>query len=101
MAIGTLLGVEVIRANAKHVIALNADAMEHRFMMPVMMLAGLGFRGCMSLILGGHGWILPRGARITHRGRRRFRCIRGKGFRIFNECDGCNFGMQREFWNAK
>jgi hypothetical protein len=40
VAVGAVLGFEILRRNAKHVVALDADAMQHRGLLGV---AGLGF----------------------------------------------------------
>jgi hypothetical protein len=79
VAIGALLGVKLVRGYSEHVIALNADSVEHRF----IMFRGLGFRRGMSVILCGHDGILPCSARIPHRAVRVIRGIQEILFRIF------------------
>ena len=63
MTIGALLGVELFRRDAKHVIALDADTMEHW----LRMLSGLSLLLFVYLFLCRHEWILPRPSAIVQR----------------------------------
>ena len=54
MAVGALLGVEAIRRDREHVVALDADAMQHGA------VGGRGFVSLLFFVRGfvGHGRIL-------------------------------------------
>ena len=55
MAIRALLGVVAIRCDAKHVVALDAHAMQYR----LCVFARLRSRGRMFVAFGAHPRILP------------------------------------------